>query len=94
MDEQERPVEVERETTVINTGNGGGGGGIIALVVVLIAAAVIAFLFFNGYFERAADEVGVNVNVEAPDVKMPDINIDTGKGDSQPAETPANSTGN
>jgi len=90
MDEQERPVEVERETTVIQTG-GGGGGGLVAIVIVLLAAAVIAFLFLGGYFERAADEVGVNVNVEAPDVKMPDINIDTGKGESQPAEAPANS---
>ena len=92
MDERdERPVEVEprveRETTVIQTGNGGGGGGggVIALVVVLLAAAVIAFLFFGGMFERAADEVGINVNVEAPDVKMPDINIDTEKGESEPA---------
>ena len=48
----------------------------------LLAAAVLAFLFFGGYFERAADDVGVNVNVEAPDVKMPDINIDTDKGES------------
>ena len=96
MDERdERPVEaeprVERETTVIQTGNGGGGGGVIALVVVLLAAAVLAFLFFGGWFERAADDVGVNVNVEAPDIKMPDINIDTDKAESEPA--PANKSG-
>jgi hypothetical protein len=90
MDEHERPVEVERETTVIQTGNGGGGGGVLALVVVLLAAAAIAFLFFGGYFDRAADQVGVNVNVEAPDVKMPDINIDTDKGESPPANQSGN----
>lgn len=94
-DERDRPVvdpepRVERETTVIHAGSGdGGGGGVIALVVVLLLVAVGAFLFFGGYLDRAADDVGVNVNVEAPDIKMPDINIDTDKGDS----APANSTG-
>ena len=93
MDERERPVEVERETTVINTGGDrGGGGGVVAAVVVLLAIAVLAFLFFGGYFERAADEVGVNVNVEAPDVKMPDIKVEMPK--SEPAETPSNSADN
>jgi hypothetical protein len=87
MDERERPVEVERETTVINAGGDRGGGGTIAAVVVLLLIAVLAFLFFGGYFESAADEVGVNVNVEAPDVKMPDINIDTGKSESTPSNT-------
>ena len=87
MDERERPVEVERETTVINTGGDRGGGGVVAAVVVLLVLAVLAFLFFGGYFERAADDVGVNVNVEAPDVKMPDINIDTGKGESPPSNS-------
>lgn len=87
MDERERPVEVERETTVINAGGDRGGGGMVAAVVVLLLIAVLAFLFLGGYFERAADDVGVNVNVEAPDVKMPDINIDTGKGESTPSNT-------
>ncbi len=88
MDERERPVEVERETTVINTGGGGGGGGgtIVALLV-LVVIAVAVFLFFGGYLERAADKVDVNVNVEAPKVELPDINIDT-----TPAE-PANKSG-
>ena len=89
MDERERPVEVERETTVINTGGDRGGGGMIAAIIALLVLAVLGFLFFGGYFERAADDVGVNVNVEAPDVKMPDINIDTGKGES----TPSNASG-
>lgn len=89
MDEQERPVEIERETTVIQTGNG-GGGGVVALVIVALAAAVIAFLFFGGYFERAADKVDVNVNVEAPKVELPDIKLETPK--SEPAEAPANNS--
>lgn len=86
MDERdERPVEVERETTIIQSGGDRGSGGVVALVVVLLAIAVLGFLYFGGYFDRAADEVGVNVNVEAPDIKMPDIDIDTDKGESAPA---------
>jgi len=90
MDERERPVEVERETTIIQTGER-GGGGMVALVVVLLAVAVLAFAYFGGYLDRAADEVGVNVNVEAPDVTLPDINVDTGKSGSESA--PANKSG-
>lgn len=97
-DERDRPAvdpepRVERETTVIHTGGdgGGSGGGMIALVILLLVVAVGAFLFFGGYLERAADKTELNVNVEAPDIKMPDIDIDVGKDESQPADTPANS---
>ena len=87
MDENEQPTPVERETTIIQTGERSGGGGTIALVIVLLLVAVAAFAYFGGYLGRAADEVGVNVNVEAPDVTLPDINIDTDrdKGESAPA---------
>lgn len=87
MDERERPVEVERETTIINTGERSGGGGAITAIVVLVVLGVLAFLFFGGYLQRAADEVDINVNVEAPNVELPDIDIDT-----TPSE-PANKTG-
>lgn len=81
MDDRERvEVEperrVERETTVINTGESrGGGGGLIAAIVLLLVVVVLLFLFFGGYFERAADEVGVNVNVDAPEVTVPDVEV-------------------
>jgi hypothetical protein len=91
MDERERvevePVRhVERETTVINTGERRGGGGLIAAIVLLLVVLVLAFLFFSGSFNRAADEVGVNVNVDAPDinvpeVKVPDVDIDVTPSD-------------
>ena len=61
MDDRERvEVEperrVERETTVINTGESrGGGGGLIAAIVLLLVVVVLLFLFFGGYFERAAE---------------------------------------
>ena len=80
MDEREKVVvepepRVERETTVIDTGDRRGGGGLIAAIVLLLAVIVILFLFFGGYFNRAADEVGVNVNVDAPDVQVPDVEV-------------------
>ncbi|HST36966.1 MAG TPA: hypothetical protein VLK25_10110 [Allosphingosinicella sp.] len=89
MDEQERPVEVERETTIIQTGNGGGGGAGLLAIVVLLVLAIAAFLYLGGYLQRAADEVDVNVNVAAPNVELPDIKIEQPK--SEPAEAPANS---
>lgn len=85
MEERERPVE--RETTIIHTdGGGGGGGGVIAAVIVLFVLGAIAFFFFGGYFEKAADDVNVNVNVEAPKIDVPDIKIETPS-----APQPANS---
>jgi hypothetical protein len=76
----ERPVDrdrvTERTTTVIDTGGGdrGRGGGILIAVVLLILALAVLFFLFGGNLNRAADKVGVDVNVEAP--KTPDINID------------------
>jgi hypothetical protein len=86
MDEQQRPVE--RETTIIHTGERSGGGGAVAAVVALVVLAVLAFLFFGGYFEKAADDLDVNVNVGAPNVELPDVSIET-PPPAQPAE-PAN----
>jgi hypothetical protein len=78
MSDPERPVEVERETTVIHTGGGGGGSGAtIVLLLVLAIIAVAAFLWFGGYLQRAADDIDVNVNVEAPKVELPDVKIET-----------------
>ena len=84
MDEQERPVE--RETTIIQTGERSGSGGAIAAIVALVVVAVLAFLFFGGYFQRAADDLDVNVNVAAPNIELPDVKIET-----PPALEPANS---
>ena len=92
MDEHERPVEVERETTVINTGGGGGGGGTVAALLVLAVIAIAAFLWFGGYLQRAADDVDVNVNVEAPKVELPDIKIETPPAQPAPQAPPANQT--
>ena len=88
---EETPPRVERETTVVTT-NGGGGGGTVVAILVILVVAVLLFLYFGGYLNRAADEVGVNVNVEAPEVQLPDVDINV-PPPSEPAQ-PANKTGN
>ena len=76
-DRQRETVRDTERTTIITDGGrerGGGGGVIIAVLLVLVLLAVLYFLF-SGSFNRAADEVGVNVNVEAPKVDMPSIEV-------------------
>ncbi len=89
---EETPPRVERDTTVVTTNGGGGGGGTVVAVLVILVVAVLLFLYFGGYLNRAADEVGVNVNVEAPEVQLPDVDINV-PPPSEPAQ-PANKTGN
>lgn len=77
--EREIPRETVRDTertTIIQTdgGNRGGGGVILAVVLILALLAVLYFVF-SGSFNRAADSVGVNVNVETPKVEMPKVDM-------------------
>ncbi len=87
----EDPRPVERETTVIQTGERGGGGGAVAAVVALVVLALIAFLYFGGFLDRAADKVDVDVNVAVPKVELPDVKIDTAPPPAPAPEEPANS---
>lgn len=74
------PRETVRDTertTIIQTDGGrdrGGGGVILAVVLILAVLALLYFLFAGG-FNRAADEVGVNVNVEAPNIEVPSVSL-------------------
>jgi hypothetical protein len=74
--DRETVRETDRTTTVVQTdgGRGGGGGIILAVILILVVLGVLWFLFGGG-FNRAADKVGVNVNVEAPKVALPDVNL-------------------
>jgi hypothetical protein len=81
MSDYDREPEAVRETertntTVVTTGGdrGGGGGVLLAVLVILVLLAVLYFVF-SGSFNRAADKVGVNVNVDAPKVEVPDVNV-------------------
>ena len=78
--EREIPRETVRDTertTIIQTGGRGdrGGGGVILAVVLILALLAILYFVFSGSFNRAADSVGVNVNVEAPKVEMPSVDM-------------------
>ena len=74
--ERETVRDTERTTTVIQTDGGGrGGGGIILAVILILLLLGVLYFVFGGGFNRAADEVGVNVNVEAPKVEVPQITV-------------------
>ena len=91
MEERERPIE--RETTIIQTGERGGGARLIIAIVLLAIVGALAFVYFSGGLRRAAEEVNVNVNVGSPELKLPDINITPPTAPSEPAQ-PANKSGN
>ena len=63
------------ETTIIQTGERSGGGGVIVALIVLLVIGVLAFFFLGGYFDRAVDQGDINVNVAAPKVELPDVQI-------------------
>ena len=67
--------ETERVTIIRDGGDRSGGSGVLIGVLVVLVALVLAFLFFCGSFNRAAHEAGVNVNVNTPSLKAPDINV-------------------
>lgn len=77
--ESEIPRDTVRETertTIIQTDGGRrGGGGVVLAVVLILALLAVLYFVFSGSFNRAADSVGVNVNVEAPKVEMPSIDM-------------------
>lgn len=77
--EREIPRETVRDTertTIIQTDGGGrGGGGVILAVLLILVLLGILWFLFGGGFNRAADEVGVNVNVEAPKVDVPEVSL-------------------
>ncbi|MEA3000949.1 MAG: hypothetical protein QOK17_2782 [Sphingomonadales bacterium] len=77
MTDNDRDRETVREerTTIVHTDGGRGGGGVIAAVVLILAVLVLGFLFFRGSFNRAADQIGLNVNVPAAKVELPDVNL-------------------
>ena len=78
--EREIPRETVRDTertTIIQTDGGRdrGGGGVILAVVLILALLALLYFLFSGSFNKAADKVGVNVNVEAPNIEVPDVDM-------------------
>ena len=67
--------ESERTTIITSEGDRSGGSGAIIAVVVILAVLVLLFVLFGGSLNKAADEVGVNVDVETPKLEAPNIDI-------------------
>ncbi|HMJ94025.1 MAG TPA: hypothetical protein VK472_08000 [Allosphingosinicella sp.] len=67
--------ESERTTIITSDGDRGRGGGAIIAVVVILAVLILLFVLFGGSLNKAADEVGVNVNVDTPKVEVPNVDI-------------------
>ncbi|MGZ8282650.1 MAG: hypothetical protein ACXWUN_06815 [Allosphingosinicella sp.] len=82
---EEPAPRVERETTVIHTGDRGGGSGVLIAVVLLILVVVGAFFFFGGGLEKAVDQTEINVNVETPDINLPDVDLTLPERPAEPA---------
>lgn len=75
-DRDRETVHETHRTTVVDTSGGGRRGGGLAIALVLIVALLaLLFFLFGGGLNRAADEVGVDVNVDAPKVEVPDVNV-------------------
>lgn len=84
MSDRRDDEPVQRETTIIQTGERRGGGGAIVALVVLFVLGLLAFLYFGGYLQRAAGRTDINVNVAAPNIELPDVQI------TPPASEPTN----
>ena len=71
---QRETVRDTERTTIIQTGGdrGRAGGGVLLAVVLVLALLAILYFVFSGSFNRTADEVGVDVKVEAPNIEVPD----------------------
>jgi hypothetical protein len=76
-DRERETVRDTERTTIIQTDGGRdrGGGGVILAIVLILALLAVLYFVFSGSFNRAADSVGVNVNVETPKVEMPTIEM-------------------
>lgn len=64
--------DTERTTIIQTGGRERGGGGVLLAVILVLALLAVLYFVFSGSFNRAADEVGVDVKVEAPNIEVPD----------------------
>lgn len=72
---RERLRDTERTTIIQSDRDRGGSGGVVLAVVAVIVLAVLLFMLFGGGLGRGGDEGDVNVNIDAPEVTVPDIEI-------------------
>ena len=68
-------VHVHQAPTPPPAGDGGGGGtNVLLVVVVLLLVGLIAWFMFMRGGEGSGDG-GTEVNVETPDINVPDVNV-------------------
>lgn len=62
--------DVERETTIIHTGDGdrGSGGTIAAVLLLLAVIGLLLYLFGGGLFGGGGETTDIKVDVETPSV--------------------------
>lgn len=73
--DHDRIRDTERTTVVHTDGDRGRGRGLLLAVVLLLVVGLLLFFVVGGNMNRAADEVGVNVDVDVPDVQVPDVQV-------------------
>ena len=79
-DDRERVRDSDR-TTIVTSDRGGRGAGTLVAVLLVIVLLVVLFLLFGDRLRGTAEdvevpqEIDVNVNVEAPELRLPDVEI-------------------
>ena len=96
-DDRER-VRGSDRTTIVTTDGGGRGGGTLVAVVLVIVLLVVLFVLFGDRLRGTAEdvevpeEIDVNVNVEAPELRLPEVEVRQAPPPTQ--EPPANQDAN
>lgn len=85
---------IERETTVITTGERSGGDVLAAIVLVALAVVVLFFVAGERFTGAAERDLNVDVTVESPEIRLPDVEIPEvrlpeGDTAAEPAPEPA-----
>ena len=102
--DRDRIRETDRTTVVHTDGGRRSGAGVVVAILLLIALLVLLFFLFGGGLSGGGDNVGVDVDVETPelsvpevsDVDLPDVNInvpDEINIDTDTSEAPGNTAG-
>lgn len=68
-------VRDTERTTIVQTDGDRGGGGLLVALLVLVLLVVLLFFLFGGGLTGGGEEGDVNVNVEAPELTVPDIEV-------------------
>ena len=99
-EDRERVKESDRTTIVTTDGGGRGGGTTVAVVLVIVLLIILLFVVFGDRLRDTADEVAVpedldvNVNVAAPVIRLPDVEIRQADEPPPAQAPPANQDGN